>query len=701
MNKIEKIGIAGVGPFKDGAVLPIVPGISVLYGRNDMAGGNANAVGKSLIGRIIPSVFYEPEIKADKKQGKRFVSFVKTSKKTKDLVKVSLTSGKNEEVRLSVNGKDRSARTKTQTKVAALEEWGLTQDEFQTYGLVDAAVPHPLVKGSTAARKAFFTSFFGLDRMDAEKKVFAKELAEIKKVKAAHAEVATAFDAARKDMLGREERETLEAEIAELEVKVAKLSTLQDKASKAQRVQAFVEVAGSQLKKLKNNTPRDSKTIRRELKAASQSEEQAEEYKDYVRAKKIYDERTSGLDMATPLGELAEAAKAYANAVSKIEDFEERKKPRFSLDKPTAPKTELADLEAEERRLKHALSHSRKFAKGVCETCGQEVKAESPKKLAAKLEAIVSDIDAWAELDTWKKKHKAYKEELAEYEAEAEEIEKLTKKVGKLKAKAELYDKRRLLVKPEKVEKPETVYDVPALKAELELAEFVEQNEDLIEATKNFVPVEFDHRKLTKAQERLYAARAALDLHRAVKKRATQLRDRLQELAKATARQQQLEIILEAYADKAMKKMAIESISTHLMASVNRYAALVFENYSFEFVWGTQIQMIVHRPEGSSDVRMLSGAESILFTIILILSLLVFVPHRKRLNLLVLDEPTASFSEATQALFIKLLPHINMVIPSVLIITPKTDFKIAGATNFTVVKTQKGSIIKKGHAHEV
>jgi DNA repair exonuclease SbcCD ATPase subunit len=137
------------------------------------------------------------------------------------------------------------------------------------------------------------------------------------------------------------------------------------------------------------------------------------------------------------------------------------------------------------------------------------------------------------------------------------------------------------------------------------------------------------------------------------------------------------------------------------MATVNRYAALVFENYSFEFVWGTQIQLLVHRPEGTSDVRKLSGAESMLFTLILILSLLVFVPKSKRLSLLILDEPYASFSDGTAELFTKLLPHITQVIPSVLIITPKAEFRVAGAAEFTAVKQVGGTAIKKGHPNEL
>jgi DNA repair exonuclease SbcCD ATPase subunit len=701
MNKIKKIGISGVGPFKKGVLLPILPGISVLYGRNDLAGGNANAVGKSLIGRVPQMIFYEPEVRADKKQGKRVIVFEKGTGKERQEVKVVVQSGKNEDYKLLVNGEDKSARKKTATKAEMISKWGLTQDEFQTFGIVDASVPHPLVKGGTAARKAFFTSFFGLDRMDAEKKVFMKELSDIKKAKAAHAEVATAFDAARRDMLTKDERQSLQAEVEELELKVKKLTKLQDKASASQRVEAFISVAGPQLKALKKRPPREASEVAALLKDAEALEEQIEDYRDYLKAKKAYDEAVQGLDMETPIKELAEAAKKYRACKDRIEDFADRKPPRFSMEKPQTPGTPRDELEAEARRLRHSLNHSKKFAKGVCETCGQEVEVADPAKTEKRLRKIDQQLELWDEVEDYTKKRKAYKEEQATYDAEEQEIKKLKSSLKGLKAKAQLYDKRRVLSKPERVEKPSGEFDVSALKEELALAKFKEENESLIEATATFTPVEFDHRKLSKAQERLFAARARLDLHKAVKKRADQLRDRLAELEEMTKRQQQLEIILEGYADKAMKRMAIESISTHLMASVNRYAALVFENYSFEFVWGTQIQLIVHRPEGSSDVRMLSGAESILFTIILILSLLTFVPQSKRLNLLILDEPTASFSETTQDLFVKLLPHINLVIPSVLIITPKTDFKIAGANNFTVVKTADGSIIKEGHANEV
>ena len=401
MKKIKKIGIAGVGPFKKGVTLPIVPGISTLYGRNDLAGGNANAVGKSLIGRIIPSVFYEPEIRADKKQGRRFIVFENGDKE----VKVVATAGKGEDLKLLINGEDQSARKKTATKAAVLEQWGLTQDEFQTYGLVDASVPHPLVKGGTAARKAFFTSFFGLDRMDAEKKLFMRELSEIKKAKAAHAEVATAFDAARKDMLTKDERQELQVQVEDLTATVKKLTKLQDKANAAQRVQAFIEVAGPQLKRLKKMKPRSVDDLKKLLREAAAAEEQAEDYKDYLRAKKAYDEATADLDMETPLNALADAARAYRAARDRLEDLSGRKPPTFDgAKRPEVPDLSRAELEAESRRLTHALNHSRKFSKGVCETCGQEVEVDDPKKTQRRLEKIDAQLEQWDKVDRYKKK---------------------------------------------------------------------------------------------------------------------------------------------------------------------------------------------------------------------------------------------------------------------------------------------------------
>lgn len=697
MNVVQKIGIAGIGPFKKGVVLPIEPGVSFLYGKNLLNGGNANAVGKSLLGNAIGDIFYEPEVRHDKpKAGKRIVVF----KKGKAEVKIVHEAGKGERVTMLVNGEDKSARTPSQTKKDALAKWGLSSDEFQTYGFVDASVPHPLVKGGTPARKAFFTSFFGLDQMDAEKKVFVKELAEVKKVKAAYAELESAFASARVDMLSKEQRLKIENQLAECEQQLSKLKKRQEQYMEGQRIEAFLAVAGSKLKRLDKVT-RTSKEVKADIKAANAAAEQQEEYDAYRKALTRYKLQIQHLDMEISFEELESQFKTYTKALNVVQRLSDVELPKKDYVRVKPPKTERAELERKERQLQHALDHSTKFSKGVCETCGQEVKAEKPAAIKAKLKAVQEELEQWDAHEKGERAYKRFKDAYTEAETEIAERDAAQKVVDRMKDIPEMYEKRRSLIKPEKVERPSEVYDLDALKAELDITVFKEENAELIEELPNYKPVEFDPAALNAVQERMFKLKARLDLHNSVKTRAQEIRTRLAELKDAMEKQQALELIIEGYSDKAMKKMAIESISKHLMASVNRYAALVFENYSFEFVWGTQIQILVHRPEGVSDVRKLSGAESMLFTLILILSLLVFVPKSKRLSLLILDEPYASFSDGTAELFTKLLPHITQVIPSVLIITPKSEFRVDNANEFTMVKQHGGTVLKKGHPDEI
>ena len=696
MITVKKIGIAGIGPFKKGVMLPIQPGVSFLYGKNMLNGGNANAVGKSLLGNSINDTFYEPAVRQDKpKAGKRIVLF----NRGKDEVKVVHTSGKSEQVSIEVNGKDKTPRTTRQAKKEAQDLWGLSQEEYETYGFVDYATPHPLVKGSTAVRKAFFTSFFGLDQMDAEKKIFAKQLSEIKKTKAAYSELEKAFASARTDMLSKEERLALEARLEKAEASLKKLKELQGKADANARLKAFKELAGNKLKRAMEVT-RSVKEVKQDLRRALELEDQVAEYKDYLRDLANYEKATKGVDLSVPLAELEKQSNLYADYRERLHVLRERAASKVKKDFTAVekPETELAVLEQRYRQLKHELDHSEKFAKGKCETCGQDVEARDPEKVKKALVAIRSEIDQWEAYEEYKEAKANYLANKDKQEKAVAELEELEGKIEKIAKAREEYRKRSMLPpKPKKVEKPEGKIDTDALRKELEITQFFEENENLIEKLNGYQEVEFDIGDLNKVQERVYKIKARLDLHNSVKKRALEIRARLGELQKAMRKQQALEVILEAYADKAMKKMAIESISQHLMESVNRYAALVFENYSFEFVWGTQIQILVHRPEGTSDVRKLSGAESMLFTLILILSLLSFVPKSKRLNLIILDEPYASFSEKTADLFTKLLPHITQIIPSVLIITPKSNFRVRGAHEYTATKVRGGTVLKKGH----
>jgi ABC-type sugar transport system ATPase subunit len=83
------------------------------------------------------------------------------------------------------------------------------------------------------------------------------------------------------------------------------------------------------------------------------------------------------------------------------------------------------------------------------------------------------------------------------------------------------------------------------------------------------------------------------------------------------------------------------------------------------------------------------------------MSQLMFKPKSKRLSLLILDEPSASFSKETLERFHRLLPYMQQLIPSILIVTPKSEERYPGAHEYTVVRDASGATVKKGHPSEL
>ena len=708
MITITKLGVKGIGPFLKPVTFEVPKGISYVYGLNHL-NHSGNASGKTTLTSSLSEIFYDEPIVGTRqdrpKAGARFVEFVR-GKKT---IRVSTAFvGKSEKVKILVDGEDKSGRTNANSKEVISKLWPLSQMDFLTYGHLDNIVPHPLVRGTTTERKAFFTSFFGLDRLDAQRKLIAAELSKIKKVKAAYTELESTFAEVKKDMLPKSERISLSQEVESLERKV---KTLRNSAEEAQRVKQLLEFekfAGKQIEQLEKALGDKEideliKNLKKRIRVADSHEEQLEDYRLYRRELEKYNKATEGLDLSTPLSELKELSRKYQRA---LESSENKPVKPTKVEAPDEPNTKHKELITKQSQLEHALEHAREFKKGVCHACGQSVKAADPAKIKKQLAEVEEKLEAWENYDEAKRTYDKYKEKVKEYQTLVTQYEAFKKEVYLLEPAHLLYEKRRNLFKPEKVEKPADVEDVRPLKKQLEVLEFCQPHMDTIEQlrklTKKERSIEFDSTALNKMQDRLSKVKTKLEVHNTVKARAQKMADRLAELKSEMRKEEALTLLLDGYSDKAVKKMVIEAISTHLMQTVNSYAPLVFEDYTFEFVWGTQIQIIVNRPKlGPSDVRKLSGAESKLFTLILLLALLKFVPKRKRLSLLILDEPTASFSDEMIELFHKLLPHLNQLIPSIVVVTPKEQERLEGATEYTVVRDKKGARLQKGHPSEI
>jgi DNA repair exonuclease SbcCD ATPase subunit len=218
-------------------------------------------------------------------------------------------------------------------------------------------------------------------------------------------------------------------------------------------------------------------------------------------------------------------------------------------------------------------------------------------------------------------------------------------------------------------------------------------------------------RRINEVHEKVSKLRARLEVNASVVGSLKKHKARLDEMKAELAEEEALKLLVEAYADKNMKRTAVKAISKRLMMGVNKYAKLIFpEDYEFDFIWdSSKLQLMVYRKyqQGKkmkvlpSDVRKLSGAESKLFTFILVLALLAFVPAHKRSNVLILDEPTANFGAETTESFKKLLPILNQVIPSIIVITPRTEERFEGAQEFTVLKEKGEARIVRGHPKSV
>lgn len=162
-----------------------------------------------------------------------------------------------------------------------------------------------------------------------------------------------------------------------------------------------------------------------------------------------------------------------------------------------------------------------------------------------------------------------------------------------------------------------------------------------------------------------------------------------------------LDILLKAYGPKGLRAKAAESVCKLLETNLNHYRDLIFaEPFIFEVnASDTGISILVDRNNGKadsvSDVRHLSGAESNSFQLLSMISLLPLQPTQNRINLAILDEPTAHMCSISSALFNeRFLPVLREVVPNVYVITPHSYDSGPNSAEWVVQKHLGTSILK-------
>jgi DNA repair exonuclease SbcCD ATPase subunit len=154
-------------------------------------------------------------------------------------------------------------------------------------------------------------------------------------------------------------------------------------------------------------------------------------------------------------------------------------------------------------------------------------------------------------------------------------------------------------------------------------------------------------------------------------------------------------ILSKAYGTKGLRAYAANAFCNLLQTNLNHYRDLIFAE-PFEFsveASDSGVSIMVDRnngkPDAVSDVRHLSGAESECFALLCAASLITLTPDSRKLNMIVLDEPTSHMHQVTRELFNqKFVPFLRELVPSIFIITPHDDDCSPNSAEWVVEKSK-------------
>ncbi|MGE8453522.1 MAG: ATP-binding protein [Pseudomonadales bacterium] len=725
-NIFDRLELEDTDLFKK-AVFDFTPGLHVIYGLNKIRRNSrrGNGAGKSFLMSQIRDILFGTPVVGESKDrtriGRRSL-FITMNDKQYEF--------RRQGTKLTVLHKGQKvARTSKELK-QWISKFPITVEDFNGHVYLDSRVPHPLVMGSSTDRKKFLTKFFNLDKIDIERKLIKAELDRLKVLKTQRDELDREYQQVRQLVKDKPKASVLKARLEKLKKKLSSIQVRAEQEMHRRRVLDFVNSVQAQLVLVKQRTltiRRLTKKLFRQsyddareslranellLKDAKAYELWLETSKHYRKAASKLSEETVKLVQKYGALEIKKQSKAYLElreTVALLKDVEKPEKPK----KVAKPETSLGELTTLKSTLEHQLQHAEKFGKGACPTCGQDVKVKDPAKLRKQLKRVTADIAAAEDYAEYVQDRKAYKREREEYDSAAVQLDAYVPALKQNRKWHTAYKELRDLPSPperftgKKVEVKVVQRMVDEDRNVLAAFDLVAPNLKMILEFASMEKIEDKSDFMSKVEEltpKVAAVQADLEVVRTYRKRIKAMKARLEKLDESLKDVPALKLLMDAYGDKAMKRMAIKAISSRLMKQVNKYASKIFtENFRFEMNWDTaDLNILVHRINGrktkTTDVRQLSGAEYRIFSCIVVMALLAFVPPSRRSSLMVLDEPMSNMhTETHQEEFCQLLDVMTKVIPSIVLITPEDSQQYPDAKCYTVVKRNGDSTIVKGH----
>ena len=722
--RVLGIGLKEVGPYEEATTFKIKPGLSVIYGLNQTAGKsskNSNYVGKSLLFSTLAEVLYEEPLvgsKQDRIQTGTQQVILEANNKVYQITK------KNNKYSIKENGQLIDYATKTKATDFIKTIWPLSFEEYETFVHIDSRIAHPLVMGSTAIRKEFFTKFFGLDKVDAERKLYLAELSKLKETKKAYDTLKSTLFMLSQNTLSEEDLDELKTKIDKLSVKLdsakSKLKALTAK-SQLLDLADLIKPVIEQLETLHLSNREEInallKKYKHQVELLDEIREQDYAYQSYLKQSKVYKEAVKNLSQIAQqydYEELDQKRTLLSNYIAQ-KIIVEKKLDRLSniqkIEEPRKPQLEKDQVIEQYYEYQVLVKKAKQFEKGICPTCGQEVKDFDYPAILAKYETLKAQKSSIEKYETLLEEYQENEEQLAEKEKQKQLLANLEEKIMELepfaKAAKEL---DHLPKKPEDVNQARYTSEECNRKAKelVRRTELLEKAKQYIEKIQDYWQLEDKTKpdidslnaKVNEANNKYYQYKSEYETGKKDLEKLDSIKHDLKDFENQLGDVEPLNILIDLYQDKNLKKKIVQIIGNRLMQLVNRYANQVFtEDYRFELDWSTsQINILCTRNAGKrklvSDVRKLSGAESRLFTIILLLALMSFIPTSKRPNVIIMDEADANLSSETIVSFQKLLVLLLQVVESIIIITPRSEDFYPNATNYTVVRNGTSKIVE-------
>lgn len=667
-------------------------GLTVVHGLNLNAGSGTsapNAAGKSMLFSNLQDLLYQDVLVGSRRDrvtaGLASLEIGKSKKDCYVLTSKKMGKDKTHSLDLSKDGVSLEFHGKS-----LIDDWVKkivppTIEAYSTLCHIDDRTPHPLVRGESAARKAFFSKFFELDSTDSLRKLCQLNLSEIR------SESVLLKD--RKDRLqeildNRLDSKDLNNRIKILESNKSEIQSKVDYYAETQSIREFL------LEHPDIKSVPDLKALKSRIKYLENYLEAASEHTEYLVDLKNY--KLSVEERKTYL--------AKHDIDSSISEIKENLDSQIRLkDKIDEDKRELDNLRSKLETLKKTKPTKPDF---TCDECGASLvgnlKAEHEARYRTRLLKWENEFKKVKELGV-ALKNKEYKKLSIEALKRDYEI---------------LRDAPKILPKPDRMEF-DTSMDLSEVKEELKYKKVTYEKFEwaltpLFHRAKladpSIVDLPNPTTRYLKITEAIATLRSSLELATAQDKELLKLTELIDSAEARLKEAQVYEILEKAYGPTGFRRMLINTICSNLEQVINRYSKGLFpEDYRFELTLEKQFDIIVNRTHGPdsspSDVRKLSGAESSMFSLLLWIGLMSFVPRAKRPNFLILDELDSRMGPDSQDRFLAFIPKLLQVVNHVIVITPKSETRyedyVPKVSYITVVKKGLNSSIHEGSVQTV